>query len=67
MSRSESMVERCESEYISSGIATYCPKVFWTVIDEINSKNPPNPATLELIRRKFPQLQGDVRPKCCRK
>ncbi len=56
---SESMVERGEREYISSGIATYGYKRFWTIIDELNSKNPPKPATIELIRRKFPQLQGD--------
>lgn len=54
---SESMVERGEREYISSGIATYGYKRFWTIIDELNSKNPPKPATIELIRRKFPQLQ----------
>lgn len=53
------MAERRESEYISSGIATYCYKGGWTFIDELNSKDPPKPATLELIRRKFPQLQGN--------
>lgn len=46
-------------ESISSGNATYGYKVFWTVIDELNSKNPPKPATIELIQRKFPQLHGD--------
>jgi len=51
------MVERGERECISSGIATYGYKRFWMAIDELNSNNPPNPVTLELIRRKFPQLQ----------
>jgi hypothetical protein len=51
------MVERGEREYISSRIATYGYKGFWTIIDELNRKYPPKPVTMELIRRKFPQLQ----------
>ena len=44
-----------EEAYISSGIATYGYKGFWTLIDELN-KQPMKPVTLPLIRRTFPSI-----------
>ncbi len=45
-----------EEKYISSGIATYGYKGFWTIIDELN-KQPFKPYRIKLIVTKNSEIQ----------
>lgn len=52
------LYEKEEANYIREGIEKYGHDGFWKMVEELNRKYPPKPASLPLIRRQFPKLKN---------